>query len=70
MTDEDWTGAQNWPDHASVKVLVGSLQGGNMVWDNLQTINGPASFWPSTYFFPEHATLYVTYNNVFREAQV
>jgi len=70
MTDEDWTGAQNWPDHASVKAMVGTVQGDNIAWGDLQTVNGPASWWPSVYYWRNRSTLFVSYNNVQRNAQM
>jgi len=68
MTDEDWTGSQNWPQYASIKLLIGNPGSGGITWSDLQLIASPSSFWPSIYSWTLDKLLLVSYNSVYRTA--
>jgi sucrose-6-phosphate hydrolase SacC (GH32 family) len=70
MTDENWNGPLSWPNHASIKLLVGDVSAGGVSWADLQTIAGPSSFWPSAYYWAENSLLMVAYNGVYRTSKM
>jgi len=70
MTDEDQPGAPNWPNDASVKILVGTVQGNKMSWGELQTVAGKPSLWPSSYYWNPRHELLISYNNVYQVSDV
>jgi len=68
MTDEDWTGTLNWPQYASIKILIGNPSAGSITWNDLQLVGQPSSYWPSVYSWTEDKLVFISYNSVYRTA--